>query len=85
MRSSRRSAELKPNVAIWWTAESQMEQSMKNGDVIAGQYYLDVANLMALDGFPIKPTLPERGQSAGLRILVSVESLSDKVERRPSS
>jgi putative spermidine/putrescine transport system substrate-binding protein len=54
-------AELKPNVALWWTAESQMEQSMKNGDVVAGMYYLDVANLMALDGFPIKPTFPKEG------------------------
>ncbi len=53
--------ELKPNVAIWWTAESQMEQGMKNGDVIAGSYYLDVANLMSLDGFPIKPVFPKEG------------------------
>ncbi|MEO1548997.1 MAG: extracellular solute-binding protein [Pseudomonadota bacterium] len=53
--------ELKPNVALWWSAESQMEQSMKNGDVIGGQYYLDVANLMALDGFPIKPIFPKEG------------------------
>ncbi|MEM7519396.1 MAG: extracellular solute-binding protein [Pseudomonadota bacterium] len=53
--------ELRPNVALWWTAESQMEQSMKNGDVIGGQYYLDVANLMALDGFPIQPTFPKEG------------------------
>lgn len=54
-------AELKPNVALWWTAESQMEQSMKNGDVVAGMYYLDVANLMALDGFPIAATFPKEG------------------------
>lgn len=54
-------AELKANVALWWTAESQMEQSMKNGDVVAGQYYLDVANLMALDGFPIAATFPKEG------------------------
>ena len=53
--------ELKPNVALWWSAESQMEQSMKNGDVIGGQYYLDVANLMAMDGFPIKATFPKEG------------------------
>lgn len=53
--------ELKGNVALWWTAESQMEQSMKNGDVIGGQYYLDVANLMAMDGFPIKATFPKEG------------------------
>jgi putative spermidine/putrescine transport system substrate-binding protein len=47
-------AELKPNVALWWSAESQMEQAMKNGDVIGGQYYLDVSNLMAAEGFPIR-------------------------------
>ena len=56
-----KAAEIKPNVALWWSAESQMEQSMKNGDVIGGQYYLDVANLMAADGFPIKPVFPKEG------------------------
>lgn len=54
-------AEIKPNVALWWTAESQMEQAMKNGDVIGGQYYLDVANLMATDGFPIQAVFPKEG------------------------
>lgn len=53
--------ELKPNVTLWWSAESQMEQGMKNGDVIGGQYYLDVANLMESDGFPIKATFPKEG------------------------
>lgn len=53
--------EIKPNVTLWWNAESQMEQGMKNGDVIGGQYYLDVANLMASDGFPIQPTFPKEG------------------------
>ena len=53
--------EIKPNVTLWWNAESQMEQGMKNGDVIGGQYYLDVANLMAADGFPIKATFPKEG------------------------
>ena len=53
--------EIKPNVSLWWSAESQMEQGMKNGDVVAGQYYLDVANIMALDGFPISATFPKEG------------------------
>lgn len=53
--------EIKPNVSLWWSAESQMEQGMKNGDVIAGQYYLDVANIMAADGFPITATFPKEG------------------------
>jgi putative spermidine/putrescine transport system substrate-binding protein len=56
-----KASEIKPNVALWWSAESQMEQSMKNGDVIGGQYYLDVANLMAADGFPIKAVFPAEG------------------------
>lgn len=56
-----KAGEIKPNVALWWSAESQMEQSMKNGDVIGGQYYLDVANLMAADGFPINPVFPKEG------------------------
>jgi putative spermidine/putrescine transport system substrate-binding protein len=54
-------AELKPNVALWWSAESQMEQAMKNGDVIGGQYYLDVSNLMMAEGFPIQPIFPKEG------------------------
>ena len=54
-------AELKPNVALWWPAESQMEQAMKNQDVIGGMYYHDVATLMAADGFPIASIFPEEG------------------------
>ncbi|MFW5655685.1 MAG: ABC transporter substrate-binding protein [Roseicyclus sp.] len=56
-----KASEIKPNVALWWSAESQMEQAMKNGDVIGGQYYLDVANLMAADGFPILAVFPKEG------------------------
>ncbi|QHQ36942.1 ABC transporter substrate-binding protein [Algicella marina] len=56
-----KAAELKPNVALWWSAESQMEQSMKNADVIGGLYYLDVSNLMAADGFPIQAVFPKEG------------------------
>jgi len=74
-----KAAEIKPNVALWWSAESQMEQSMKNGDVIGGQYYLDVANLMAADGFPIKPIFPKEGnpQDYGSWCL---STLSDKAD-----
>jgi putative spermidine/putrescine transport system substrate-binding protein len=74
-----KAAELKPNVALWWTAESQMEQSMKNGDVIGGQYYHDVAQLMAADGFPIQSIFPKEGnpQDYGSWCL---SSLSEKGE-----
>lgn len=60
-----KAAELRPNVALWWTAESQMEQSMKNADVIGGMYYHDVAGLMAADGFPIASVFPKEGNPLG--------------------
>ncbi len=53
--------ELKPNVALWWSAESQMEQAMKNEDVIGGMYFHDVASLMAAEGFPLASVFPEEG------------------------
>lgn len=56
-----KAAELKPNVALWWSAESQMEQAMKNKDVVAGTYYHDVAGVMAADGFPIRSIFPKEG------------------------
>ncbi|MEM6679248.1 MAG: extracellular solute-binding protein [Pseudomonadota bacterium] len=56
-----KTAELKPNVALWWPAESQMEQALKNEDIIGGMYYHDVAGLMAADGFPIASLFPEEG------------------------
>ena len=60
-----KAAEIKPNVALWWSGESQMEQGMKNGDVIGGMYYHDVANLMAADGFPIASIFPKEGNPVG--------------------
>jgi putative spermidine/putrescine transport system substrate-binding protein len=53
--------ELRQNVGLWWSAESQMEQAMKNQDVIGGVYYHDVAGLMAADGFPIASIFPKEG------------------------
>ncbi|MDQ2093630.1 ABC transporter substrate-binding protein [Rhodalgimonas zhirmunskyi] len=75
-----KAAEIKPNVALWWSAESQMEQAMKNGDVIGGQYYLDVANLMAADGFPIKPIFPKEGnpQDYGSWCLSAISDKGDE-------
>lgn len=60
-----KAAELKPNVALWWSAESQMEQAMKNDDVVAGMYYHDVASLMASEGFPIASIFPKEGNPQG--------------------
>jgi len=60
-----KASELKPNVALWWSAESQMEQAMKNEDVVAGMYYHDVASLMAAEGFPIRSIFPKEGNPQG--------------------
>lgn len=56
-----KASELKANTALWWSAESQMEQAMKNGDVIGGMYYHDVSQLMAADGFSIQSIFPKEG------------------------
>lgn len=60
-----KAGELKGNVALWWNAESQMEQAMKNGDVVGGMYFHDVAQLMAADGFPIQSVFPKEGNPIG--------------------
>ncbi|MEL6573222.1 MAG: extracellular solute-binding protein [Pseudomonadota bacterium] len=60
-----KASQLKANTAIWWSAESQMEQAMKNGDVIGGMYYHDVAQLMAADDFPIMSIFPKEGNPQG--------------------
>lgn len=72
-----KASELKGNVALWWTGESQMEQAMKNGDVVGGMYYHDVAQLMAADGFPIKSIFPKEGNPVGYGSWC-LSTLSDK-------
>lgn len=61
MAAVEKAAELRPNVALWYTGESQMEQALKNNDVIGGVYFHDVAGLMAADGLPIKSIFPKEG------------------------
>jgi putative spermidine/putrescine transport system substrate-binding protein len=56
-----KAAEIHPNVALWYSAESQMEQALKNFDVIGGMYFHDVAGLMAADGHPIASIFPKEG------------------------
>ena len=70
-------SELRPNVALWWSAESQMEQGMKNEDVVGGMYYHDVASLMAAEGFPIASIFPKEGNPQGYGSWC-LSNLSDK-------
>lgn len=56
-----KAAELHQNVALWYTGESQMEQALKNFDVVGGMYFHDVAGLMAADGHPVKSIFPREG------------------------
>ncbi|MGR3593492.1 MAG: ABC transporter substrate-binding protein [Limimaricola soesokkakensis] len=61
MAAIEKAAELHRNVALWYTGESQMEQALKNFDVVGGMYFHDVAGLMAADGHPIKSVFPREG------------------------
>jgi putative spermidine/putrescine transport system substrate-binding protein len=56
-----KTAEIHPNVALWYSAESQMEQALKNFDVVGGMYFHDVAGLMAAEGHPIASLFPKEG------------------------
>ena len=74
-----KASEIRPNVALWWSAESQMEQGMKNADVVGGMYYHDVAGLMAAEGFPIRSVFPKEGNPQGYGSWC-LSTLSDKSE-----
>ncbi|MDO6728276.1 substrate-binding domain-containing protein [Cognatishimia sp. 1_MG-2023] len=56
-----KTGEILPNVALWYSAESQMEQALKNFDVVGGMYFHDVAGLMKADGHPIESVFPKEG------------------------
>ncbi len=56
-----KAAEIHQNVALWYTGESQMEQALKNFDVVGGMYFHDIAGLMAADGHPIRSVFPKEG------------------------
>jgi len=53
---------------------------MKNGDVIGGVYYWDVASLMMADGFPILPIFPKEGnlQDYGSWCLSAISDKKDE-------
>lgn len=53
--------EMLPNVALWYSSSSQMEQQLKNLDVIGGMLYLDVAGLLASDDLPLATIFPKEG------------------------
>ncbi|MDO6728269.1 PotD/PotF family extracellular solute-binding protein [Cognatishimia sp. 1_MG-2023] len=53
--------EMNPNIALWYSSTSQMEQSLKNNDVIGGMLYHDVAGLLASDGVPLASIFPKEG------------------------
>jgi len=54
-------AEVKPNVKLWYRDEGQFQQALQSGEIPMGQYYHDVANLAAADGFPVRSTFPKEG------------------------
>lgn len=70
-------AALKSQVRLWWTSESQMEQALRNQEVIAGTYFHDVANLLQSEGFPIRSLFPREGAVIGVGHM-SILSTSEK-------
>ena len=61
MKVMLKAAELRENVTLWWQDEGQFQQALQTGEVPAGQYYHDVTNLAAADGFPVTSTFPKEG------------------------
>lgn len=54
-------SELRGNVRLWYKDEGTFQQALQDGEIPAGQYYHDVANLAAADGFPVRSTFPKEG------------------------
>ena len=72
-------SELKPNVRLWYKDEGTFQQALQDGEIPAGQYYHDVANLAAADGFPVRSTFPKEGGVVDFGSWV-VSKASDKQE-----
>ena len=56
-----KAAELRKNVTLWYRDEGQFQQYLQSGEIPVGQYYNDVAGLMAADGFPVISVFPKEG------------------------
>ena len=56
-----KAAELRDNVTLWYRDEGQFQQALQTGEIPAGQYYHDVTNIAAGDGFPVLSTFPKEG------------------------
>ncbi len=56
-----KAAELRDNVTLWYRDEGSFQQALQSGEIPAGQYYHDVTNIMAADGFPVRSTFPKEG------------------------
>ena len=57
----KKAAELRENVTLWYRDEGSFQQALQSGEIPAGQYFHDVAGLMAADGFPVRSTFPKEG------------------------
>lgn len=56
-----KAAELTSNVTLWYRDEDQFQTKLKSGALTAGQYYHDVTQVIARDGFPMRSTFPKEG------------------------
>ncbi len=61
LKVMKKAAELRDNVTLWYRDEGQFQQALQTGEIPAGQYYHDVTNIAASEGFPLRSTFPKEG------------------------
>jgi len=67
-------------VKLWWTAESQLEQALRTGEIYAGVYPHDVALSLIDQGFPIQSIFPEEGPLIGVGYFTSLRTSKKPLE-----
>jgi len=74
-----KAVELVPNVKLWYDDEAEFDRQFKGANIIGGQYYNDVAQIMISEGFPARSTFPKEGGVIDFGSWALIKS-SDKVE-----
>ena len=57
----KKASDMKKQVKLWWTSESQMEQALRNRQVSSGTYFHDVSQLLVQDGYALESVFPREG------------------------
>jgi putative spermidine/putrescine transport system substrate-binding protein len=57
----KKAVELNSNVELWYRDEDQFQTKLLSGNLTAGQFYHDVTQTLASEGFPMRSTFPKEG------------------------